>query len=159
MTTTPAAPAAELEPAAWMYTSGENTHVFVARKGNINGIPIEYWTETPLYTADQLQSLIEERDRLREEVAGADQRAAFAESRLHAFRQSRAARAKTLAEFIKARAPELWPDYAAVSVNGALYDDEGFHPNYEREMNILRHRAEKAEEGLAEARAALAGEQ
>lgn len=153
----------DLEPAAWMYlhefSTGTQHRVVCPQTERMENPESRGWTETALYTADQLQALIEERDRLRLEVAGADQRAAFAESRLHAFRQSRAARAKTLSEFIKARAPELWPDYAAVSVNGELYDEEGFHPNYEREMNILRHRAEKAEEGLAEARAALAGEQ
>lgn len=69
MTTTPAAPAAELEPAAWMY---ERPGVFVDvvrqideyRKPNWHVTP-QGWTETPLYTADQLQALIEERDRLR----------------------------------------------------------------------------------------------
>lgn len=65
MTTTPAAPAAEIEPAAWMFCgpSGQRELHYAA-----SGEPVEGWTETPLYTADQLQALIEERDRLREEV-------------------------------------------------------------------------------------------
>lgn len=87
-------------------------------------------------------------------LLAAEQRAAQAEHRLHSFRQGRAARSKVLAEFIKARAPELWADYAAISVNGSIYSDElTVEPTYEREMNILRHRAEKAEEELAAIRA------
>ena len=90
------------------------------------------------------------------EVEAANQRAATAEHRLYSFRQHRAARSKTMAEFIKARAPELWSDYAALSVNGSLYSDElTMEPVYEREMNILRYRAERAEEELAATKAAL----
>ena len=70
MTTTPAAPAAEPEPAAWMYTRKNATYPNIGlhskvSKGRWMPVPTG-WTETPLYTADQLQALIEERDRLRE---------------------------------------------------------------------------------------------
>ena len=69
MTTTPAAPAAEPEPAAWMYTRKNATYPNIGlhskvSKGRWMPVPTG-WTETPLYTADQLQALIEERDRLR----------------------------------------------------------------------------------------------
>jgi len=94
----------------------------------------------------------------REEISGEviealERRAADAEHRLYSFRQHRAANSRQLAAFIKERAPELWPDYAAVSVNGAAHYNDV--PNYDRELNILQHRAEKAEEEATKLRAAL----
>lgn len=95
-------------------------------------------------------------ERLAVTVSAAEQRASQSEHRLHSFRRSRASTSKALSEFIKARAPELWPDYAAVSVNKSVYtDDYTQEPTWEREMNILLYRAEKAEEELAAARAVL----
>ena len=43
------AEASSAEPVAWMYERGDIVHVFACRKGIINGIPGECWTETPLY--------------------------------------------------------------------------------------------------------------
>ena len=89
-------------------------------------------------------------------LEGALQRAADAEHRLYSFRQHRAARSKALADFIQSRAPDLWSDYAALSVNGSLYTDESrIEPTYERAMNTLRYRAEHAEEELTKLRASL----
>lgn len=87
-------------------------------------------------------------------VEALERRAATAEHRLYSFRQHRAARSRQLNEFVKSRAPELWPDYAAISVNGASFDPDA--PNYERELNILEHRAEAAKERATKAEAALA---
>ena len=106
--------------------------------------------------APRLAELEAEVERLDVTVSAAEQRASQSEHRLHSFRQSRASTSKALSEFIKARAPELWPDYAAVSVNKSVYtDDYTQEPTWEREMNILLYRAEKAEEELAAARAVL----
>ena len=106
--------------------------------------------------APRLAELEAEVERLDVTVSAAEQRASQSEHRLHSFRRSRASTSKALSEFIKARAPELWPDYAAVSVNKSVYtDDYTQEPTWEREMNILLYRAEKAEEELAAARAAL----
>ena len=61
----------DLEPAAWMYASPFGTEIARFRWARDEGLTSDHWvgwTETPLYTADQLQALIEERDRLREEV-------------------------------------------------------------------------------------------
>lgn len=80
------------------------------------------------------------------------QRAADAEHRLYAFRQGNAARGRALQQFIKDRAPDLWADYAAISVNGSFYsDDYTLEPVFDREMNILRYRAEDAEKRATEA--------
>ena len=88
------------------------------------------------------------------DAEAANQRAAHAEHRLYSFRQGRAARSKVMADYIKAKCPELWPDYAALSVNGSLYsDDLTIEPVYEREMNTLRHRAETAEDRATAAKA------
>ncbi len=104
----------------------------------------------------RIAELEAEVERLAVTVSAAEQRASQSEHRLHSFRRSRASTSKALSEFIKARAPELWPDYAAVSVNKSVYtDDYTQEPTWEREMNILLYRAEKAEEELAAARAAL----
>ena len=91
-----------------------------------------------------------------DKIEAVRQRATEAEHRLMAFRQARAARDEALRQFIKERAPELWPDYAAVSANGSLYSD-GYtlQPNYEREMNKLRWRVEDAERRATEAEARL----
>lgn len=106
--------------------------------------------------APRLAELEAEVERLAVTVSAAEQRASQSEHRLHSFRRSRASTSKALSEFIKARAPELWPDYAAVSVNKSVYtDDYTQEPTWEREMNILLYRAEKAEEELAAARTAL----
>ena len=106
--------------------------------------------------APRLAELEAEVERLDVTVSAAEQRASQSEHRLHSFRRSRASTSKALSEFIKARAPELWPDYAAVSVNKSVYtDDYTQEPTWEREMNILLYRAEKAEEELAAARAVL----
>ena len=87
-------------------------------------------------------------------LEAAEIRAATAEYRLHSFRQHRAGRSKALAEFIQSRAPELWPDYAALSVNGSVYsDDSTIEPTYERAFNVAVHRAEKAEEEAVSHRA------
>lgn len=89
-------------------------------------------------------------------IEAMEARAATAEHRLHTFRRDRSTRYQKLAEFIKERAPDLWPDYAAVSVNGSLYADHAVvEPSFEREMAKMEHRAEKAEESNAVLRAEL----
>lgn len=107
---------------------------------------------------ERIAALEGEVERLRIAEVAANQRAALAEDRLYSFRQGRASTGKALAEFIKARAPDLWPDYAAVSVNKSVYSDDYVQePTWERQMNILRHRAEKAEDEATTLRAALKG--
>ncbi|WBO23903.1 hypothetical protein [Sphingomonas abietis] len=88
------------------------------------------------------------------QLEAALQRAATAESRLYSYSQHRAARWKQMADFIQSRAPDLWPDYAAISANGSIYTDSAWiEPTYERAMNVLRHRAERAEEEATALRA------
>ena len=91
------------------------------------------------------------RDDVREAL---EARAAEAEHRLYSFRRHNAARWQQLSEFVKERAPDLWSDYAAVSVNGSTtYGND--EPTYEREINILKFRAEAAEERAVKAEAKL----
>lgn len=84
-------------------------------------------------------------------------RAAHAESRLYSFRQHHAARTRLLQDFIKSRAPALWDEYAALSVNGSLYSEkEHIEPIYERELNLAVYRAQSAEDEATRLRAELA---
>ena len=106
----------------------------------------------------QAADIIERLTTLQTGLEAAEARAATAEYRLYSFRQHNAARWKQLSEFVKERAPDLWPDYAAVSVNGSTtYGAD--EPHYEREMNMLRHRVDAAEERAVEAEAALKKDQ
>lgn len=146
----------DLDGSAWDAVGRANLEFVVAlvnayRSGQLA-------TRAPTADAERIAALEGEVERLRIAEVAANQRAAQAEYRLYSFRQSRASTSKALAEFIKARAPDLWPDYAAVSVNKSVYSDDYVQePTWEREMNILRHRAEKAEDEATTLRAALKG--
>lgn len=86
-------------------------------------------------------------------IAALEDRASHAENRLHSFRKHQAARYKKLAEFIKLKAPDLWPDYAAMSANGSVYSNgEWIDLGFEREMNSLNWRVEEAEKRATELR-------
>lgn len=144
----------EPSPVAWLYESeAGDKELILDCNGEYARRLLEHgYTETPLFTRptqSQAEGLVEELEALR-------QRAATAEHRLLSFRQHHAARGEQLRQFIKDRAPELWPDYAAISVNGSVYsDDYTLEPVFERELNILRHRAEEAEARATKAEAAL----
>lgn len=126
----------------------DRIYVQLAENGHMRKWSQEPFDDGVLYTRH---------DSTRDLVEALEQRAAHAEHRYYGFRQWNAAKSAAVKKLIQDRAPELWPDFAAVSVNGSIYS-EGYtmQPTFEREMNILRHRAEAAEERATKAEIALA---
>jgi hypothetical protein len=110
------------------------------------------WVDDP-FAAERSQT---EEGAREVELEALRRRAAEAEYSLFSYRQHRAARSAQINAFIKERAPELWDDYATLSVNGSVYsEDYTMEPTLEREMNVLRFRVDDAERRATEAEAML----